>query len=188
MNAPQTGLADIQVVQPSTGRILAAGLAPMTTVAPGILEREYTGKFRQAAVVNEDGTVNSASAPAKKGSYVSVYATGQGFVPNAPADGELVDAASGKYKTPLPTRIFLNGCSLDDSCVQNTGDRPKSEWLQYSGLSQYPGLWQINFYVPSSVVPGAVAGSPANSVIVTISAGNSVVSGDGSFNMVIYVK
>lgn len=178
MNAPASGYADIQVIQPSTGRILAAGIAPMATVAPGILQREYTGKLRQAAVVNlEDGSVNSASNPAKRGTYVSLYGTGQGFIPNAPADGE---AVNGVYPSPMTTRVFLNGCSLDDSCMQNSGDRPRSEWLQYSGLSSFPGLWQINFYIPSSVQPGQVT--------VIVSAGSSVVSGDGTFNMVLYVK
>jgi uncharacterized protein (TIGR03437 family) len=186
MNAPQSGLADIQVVQPSTGRILAAGLAPMAPVSPGILQREYTGKFRLAAAYNvDDGSVNDATHPAKKGSYVVVYGTGEGFVPNAPADGTLV---SGAFATPLPTRVFLNGCSLDDSCVANTGDKPRNQWLPYSGLSQFPGLWQINIYIPTSIVPGAIPGSPANSVVVNVSAGNSVVSGDGSFNMVVYAK
>jgi uncharacterized protein (TIGR03437 family) len=186
MGAPQSGGADVQVIQPSTGRILAAGVLGMTTVAPGIMEREYTGKFRQAAVINvEDGTVNGPANPAKKGTYVSLYATGQGFIANAPPDGQPI---SGVFPTALNTRVFLNGLSLDDQIIQNTGDRPKGEWLQYSGLSQFPGLWQINFYIPSSVLAGAVVGSPAGSVVVNISAGNSVISGDGTFNMVIYVK
>jgi uncharacterized protein (TIGR03437 family) len=185
MGAPQSGFADVQVIQPSTGRVLAAGVLGMTTVAPGMLQREYTGKFRQAAVINlEDGSVNSASNPAKKGTYVSLYATGQGFIANAPPDGQPV---SGIFPTALPTRIFLNGCSLDDSCGANTGDRPRSQWLQYSGLSSFPGLWQVNFYIPSSVSPGSFPGSPANSVVLLLQAGSSV-SGDGSFNMVIYVK
>jgi uncharacterized protein (TIGR03437 family) len=182
MDAPQSGTADIQVVQPSTGRILAAGIAPMATVAPGILEREYTGKTRQAAALNveDNNTVNDAAHPARRGTYVSVYATGQGFVPGAPADGQPI---SGIIPTPQVTRVFLNGCSLDDSCVQNTGDLPRTRWLQYSGLSPYPGVWQINFYVPSSVIPGA-----GGAVSVIVSAGSSVTSGDPAFTMVIYVK
>jgi hypothetical protein len=48
-------------------------------------------------------------------------------------------------------------------------------------------LWQVNFYIPSSVSPGSFPGSPANSVVLLLQAGSSV-SGDGSFNMVIYVK
>lgn len=181
MGAPQTGNAEFQIVQPSTGRILAAGIAPMATVAPGILEREYSGKTRLAAAYNvDDSQPNDSSHPAKKGSFVALYATGQGFVPNAPADGAL---ATSPDATPLVTRVFLNGCSLDDSCVQNSGDKPRSQWMPYSGLSQFPGLWQINFYIPSSVVPAS-----NGAVTVLISAGNSNISGDGSFATVIYVK
>ena len=40
-----------------------------------------------AAVINQDGTVNSATNPEKRGNYISIYATGQGVVPNAPPDG-----------------------------------------------------------------------------------------------------
>ena len=50
----------------------------------------YTGKNRQAALINADGTVNSPTNRAARGTYVSLYATGQGFVPGAPPDGELV--------------------------------------------------------------------------------------------------
>jgi uncharacterized protein (TIGR03437 family) len=183
MAAPDSGFGDIQVIQPSTGRILAAGIATMAPVAPGILQREYTGKLRLAAAYNvADGSVNDATHPAAKGTYVSLYATGLGVIPHAPADGELV---TGAYPTQQQVHVFLNGCSLDtgsNSCTQNTGDKPKTDWLQYAGLSSYPGLAQINFYIPSSVLPAS------NGAVTVIIQAGSTVSGDGSFNMVVYVK
>jgi len=36
-------------------------------------------------VINGDGvTINSATSPAKRGDVISIYATGQGFLANAP--------------------------------------------------------------------------------------------------------
>jgi len=149
----------------------------MNTASPGILQMTYTGKNRQAALINADGTVNSATNPALRGTYVSLYATGQGFVPGAPPDGELV---TGDIRTPQPPRIALNGVFLEDY-IQNTEDKPKDQWLYSSGLQQYPGLWQINFYIPSSVPPAA-------EVSILILAGNSILSTDNTINMTIAVK
>jgi uncharacterized protein (TIGR03437 family) len=178
MGAPTSGFVDIQVVQPSTGRILAAGQAGMATNAPAILQLSFTGKNRQAAVVNlQDGTVNSPTNPAARGSFVSLYATGQGFVPGSPADGA---AITGAFATPQPPRININGTYLDDY-VKNTEDKPKDQWLQYSGLSSFPGLWQINFYIPSGVLPGT-------QIPILILAGNSATSSDGTIVMTIAVK
>ncbi len=44
--------------------------------APGIFTT--TGVNGQAAAINQDGSLNSASNPAARGSVVSLYATGQG--------------------------------------------------------------------------------------------------------------
>ncbi len=180
MNAPTSGNVDIQVVQPSTGRIFAAGQMPMNTAAPGILQMTYTGKNRQAALINADGTPNSPTNPALRGTYVSLYATGQGFVPGAPPDGVPVTGAVPTLQAP---RIALNNIFLDDY-VKNPEDKPKDQWLPFSGLQQFPGLWQINFYIPSGVNPT----SPGNSVSILILAGASILSTDGTINMTIAVK
>ena len=70
---------------------------------------------------------------------------------SSPARRRTGAAITGAIRTPQPPRITLNGTFLDDY-VKNTEDKPKDQWLQYSGLSQFPGLWQINFYIPSGVV------------------------------------
>ena len=48
----------------------------MVAAAPGIFTT--TGATGQAAALNQDGSLNSASNPAARGSVVSIYATGQG--------------------------------------------------------------------------------------------------------------
>jgi uncharacterized protein (TIGR03437 family) len=151
MNAPTSGLADIQVLQVSTGRVLAAWPMPMNTASPAILmTTAYAGRFRQAAVINQDGTVNGPQNPAPRGSYISIYATGQGWVAGAPADGAVV---SSDLRTPAPPQVNINGVYLVDYTAI-TDDKPKDQWLYSSGLSQFPGLWQINAYVPKGVPAG----------------------------------
>ena len=151
MSAPPTGTANVAVVQNSTGRIYAAGQVPMAAVSPAILMLEYTGSPRQAAVVNlADGTVNSTTNPAARGSSVIIYATGQGFVPGAPADGAW---NTGAVSAPAEVRVNINGIYLDQMAYDPSSDIPQSQWLEYSGLSSYPGLWQINVYIPHAVVP-----------------------------------
>jgi uncharacterized protein (TIGR03437 family) len=176
MNAPTTGTADVQVIQVSTGRVYASSLIPMNTVSPAIMMRTYDGKNRQAAVVNADGTVNGPDSPAKRGSYVQIYATGQGFVPGAPADGEVITA---DLRTTGTLRVALSGTFLEDF-VANPADRPKSEWLYASGLSQYPGLWYMNVWIPSGVQP--------NKEVSVILLYNGVPSTDGTIITTINVQ
>jgi uncharacterized protein (TIGR03437 family) len=177
MNAPTSGTADIQVVQPSTGRIYAAGQANMNVNSPAVLMSQYTGTNRQAAVVNlPDGTVNDATHPALRGSYVSIYATGQGFVPGAPADGVPPSSAIATSQTP---RVAINNLFTDQYTPDN-GDVPQAQWLSYSGLSSYPGLWQINVWIPKGVVAGTQI-----PVLVVL---GSTPSNDNTFRTVIAVK
>jgi uncharacterized protein (TIGR03437 family) len=149
MRAPQTGTAELQVVQASTGRVYAAGTVPMNSVNPAILMQTYEGTNRQAAVINvETGVPNGPSTPARRGSYIQIYATGQGFVEAlADKDGEVV---TGDVRTSGVLRVNIAGTYLEDF-IANPADPPKSEWLYASGMSQYPGLWYINVWVPSGV-------------------------------------
>jgi uncharacterized protein (TIGR03437 family) len=158
MSAPTSGNLDVQVVRNSTGQILADGLVAMNTVSPAIFTGGLVncslagGKCRQAAVVNAaDGTVNSPANPAAAGSYISIYATGQGFVQGAPADGDIPRA--GLVQTSVLPKVFINACYVDDAaCTGETG----AENVQFSGLSpQFPGVWQINVRIPKNTGPGA---------------------------------
>ena len=158
MSAPTSGTADVQVVRQSTGQILTDGLVPMNTVSPAIFTGGLVsctlsgGKCKQAAVVNAaDGTVNGPNNPAAAGSYISIYATGQGFVPGAPPDGDI--PRGGLVSTSIVPKVWINACYVGDSnCTHETG----VDTVQFSGLSpQFPGVWQINVRIPKSTGPGA---------------------------------
>jgi uncharacterized protein (TIGR03437 family) len=89
--------------------------------------------------VNQDGAINSPENRAARGSVISLYGTGQGFIPGAPPDGE---AASGPVPTPEKPRVIVNAAFVAD------------EDVQYSGLAPgFVGLWQINVRIPMTTPP-----------------------------------
>ncbi|HUB79012.1 MAG TPA: SBBP repeat-containing protein [Bryobacteraceae bacterium] len=136
---------------------------PVNTTIPGIFSIDASGAG-QAAVRNQDGSVNSASNPAAKGSVISVYATGAGLM-NVPAN----DGAITSLTPPFPATQLSIGVQI--------GGVPAA--IQYSGAA--PGLVagaiQVNAYVPQNAPSGAavpivllVGGypSPGNSVTIAI--------------------
>jgi len=173
-DVPTSGTASIQVVSASTGQILAAGAVPMNVASPGIIQLQYTGTFRQAAVLNQDNTVNGSSNPAPRGSVIQIFATGQGFTPGAPPDGS---GAQSPTSTPSVPTVVIGTCRVDDPSPPCNGD-PSN--LVYSGLNSYPGGWQIDVKIPQSVAPGA-------QVPVAISM-QGIPNTDLSFDMTIAVK
>ncbi|HLH43434.1 MAG TPA: hypothetical protein VKV74_10635 [Bryobacteraceae bacterium] len=161
--APSSGTADVIVLHPSTGQILAAANFGMQPAAPGIFTANAQGTG-PAAATNSDGTPNSSGHGAARGDYITLWLTGAGFIPNV-GDGVAPGAA---ISTPTPPQVFI-------------GLLPATN-IQYSGVSpQYPGLWQINVQVPQNVPPGTA------SVLVNMSAydlasncgGTSAVGGPG---------
>jgi len=156
MNAPTSGTAEFEVSQISTGQILGAFQVPMQEFAPGIfICSGNTSTLRAACVVNQDGSVNSASNPAPRGSVISIYATGQGVVPNAPPDGV---PATSAISTPNTPQVIL-GSNYVSAYTPQAGE-PLSNcpnFICYSGLNGYPGMWQINVEVPKGVPPSSTA-------------------------------
>jgi uncharacterized protein (TIGR03437 family) len=159
MEAPVTGSADVEIVQLSTGQVLAASSLIMEPVSPAIFCGAQggcltNGAFYQAAVLNQDFSVNSPTNPAARGSIIQIFCTGQGALNNPPADG----AAAGTTplsETPQTPRVAIGTSFVDDGPVL-PGDPTNGQWVTYSGLAPgYAGLWQINVFVPMRVLPGA---------------------------------
>jgi uncharacterized protein (TIGR03437 family) len=156
MTAPSAGNPEFQVRRVSTGEILAVASLPMGLANPAFFTASATG-VGPVAATNQDGTVNSATNPAGRGTIVSFYLTGQGSVPGAPPDGAL---PSGPVSTSVLPRItmvpgpagFINQlCSQPPSMQDQLGG-----CIQYSGLAGYfPGVWQINLLVPMQVLPSS---------------------------------
>jgi uncharacterized protein (TIGR03437 family) len=158
-NAPTTGTADVQVLKKSTGQLLAASPVPMNTVSPAIFVTTSAGAgAKLAAVINQDGTVNSATNPAKVGEYISIYATGQGVVPSPPADGDI--PRNGLVGSQGNPRVWIGSDYTDQIPLQGTEQRSipgvDINFISFSGLSpSYPGMWQINVRIPQATATGA---------------------------------
>ncbi|HEY3825220.1 MAG TPA: hypothetical protein VGL82_11725 [Bryobacteraceae bacterium] len=174
MGAPQSGTADLQVFQPSTGRVLGDTTVAMTSALPGFFTQAGNG-VGAAAAINEDGTVNSGTNPAAQGTVISIFGTGQGFIPGAPPDGNIPNAP---LKTPQSPQLIMG-----------TDFVPAAN-IQYSGLAPtLVGVWQLNVLIPDTVITTPT--NPTQVVaIITNAAGQEVPSGGGGIgrSVIIYVK
>jgi uncharacterized protein (TIGR03437 family) len=149
-NARTSGFADVQVVQASTGQILGASQIPMYSVAPGAFECSISvdGKAHYACAVNQDGTVNDATHPALRGQFVTLYMTGQGNIPGGPPDGV---PTTQPINAQYPVTVLLNGFDVNSPTYGESSD----QHILYSGIDQFPGMWQINVKIPTTVVTTA---------------------------------
>jgi uncharacterized protein (TIGR03437 family) len=111
---------------------------PVTNGAPGIYTLNASGSGG-GAVLNVDGTVNSADNPTQPGSYVFVYATGEGQT-NPPG----VDGALDGFPAPIPSQIVTATIGGVNTYVEYAGG--------VAGL--VAGVIQVNLQIPQGVTPG----------------------------------
>jgi uncharacterized protein (TIGR03437 family) len=138
--AVSPGLA-IPVTVQSGATILGPVKLPVVVAAPGIFTMTENGSG-QAAILNQDSTLNSPSNPAARGSIVSVYMTGVGALKPSIADGSL-----GPLVPPFPAPAATIGVTIGGVVAQVT----------FAG--QAPGLiagaTQVNVEVPQNAPVGA---------------------------------
>jgi trimeric autotransporter adhesin len=138
-----TGMATVQV---TAGGIQAGAWAvPITPSAPSIFTVSSAG-VGQGAVVNADGSVNSATNPAARGSAIQIYATGGGQTSPASTTGTV---AQGAANLTLPITVTIGGLSAQ---VLYAGSAP----------GEVEGVIQINAIVP------LVTPDPMAPLVVTI--------------------
>ncbi len=138
---PVGALEEIQVARISTGQVLASWLFQIDAESPGLFTVDGSGSG-QIAAFNQDGSVNNGANPAKAGSVVTLYGTGQGAIHGMPPDGQ---GAQGIVETSETPQVFIN------SGFVSGGD------VLFSGLAPgFAGLWQINVKVPSDAPPADV--------------------------------
>jgi len=129
---------EIDVIRASTGQVLSAGEYRIDPFSPGIFTLNASGTGALIAQ-NPDGSLNGSSHPAKAGSTITFYGTGEGVISGAPPDGT---PPTGALSTSVTPTVVING-------VYAT--------VQYSGVAPgFIGLWQLNVVVPASVPPGTV--------------------------------
>jgi uncharacterized protein (TIGR03437 family) len=168
-SAPQSGLASLIVKEIDTGRIIGDTTVVMTPSLPGIFTQAGNGSGA-AAAINQDGTINSQTSPAVQGSIITLFGTGQGFLPTAPADGSVANAQVLTPSTPI--------------LIMGTAPVPPAN-IKYSGLAPtLVGVWQINVQIPDTVI--TLPNNPTQVVLIQ----NNVASGGGGLGRTvgIYVK
>jgi uncharacterized protein (TIGR03437 family) len=135
--------------QPSTSvQVEYQGIAspPVTmqvsAALPGIFTINQSGQG-QAAILNEDGTVNSPLNAAAAGSTCVLYATGLGQTTPALSDGQLSNFSGSQYpQVSQPVTLTIAGT---EASVQYAGAAP----------AFVAGLFQVNFQVPPNLPSGS---------------------------------
>ncbi|MBC8164312.1 MAG: SBBP repeat-containing protein [Bryobacteraceae bacterium] len=141
------GRSSAQIVIESAGRQSAGVTVAVQAAAPALFTADSSGRG-QAAAVNENGSGNSASNPAARGSVLVMYGTGQGLPSTQLTDGVIVNNA---IRPILPVTVLIGGIP---AVVEYAGSAP--------GL--VAGVLQLNVRVPDLVAPG-------NSVPIVVFAG-----------------
>jgi uncharacterized protein (TIGR03437 family) len=105
---------------------------PLSDYSPSFFHTTADALDVRYAVIN-------ATNPAKRGEIVQLFVNGLGPVSNQPASGE--PAGVPLSETPAKAQITVGGVTAD---------------VGFSGLAPgFPGLYQVNFTMPSNVTPGS---------------------------------
>jgi uncharacterized protein (TIGR03437 family) len=110
---------------------------PVAAAVPGIFTLDGSG-HGQAAVLNQDGTLNSISNPAARGSIITFFACGAGLMTPAVADGTVSPLTLPLPAPVLPVTVAIRGVT---STVQYAGAAP----------GYVSGLLQVDAQVPTSI-------------------------------------
>jgi uncharacterized protein (TIGR03437 family) len=137
-----------QVVVLSQGQSSSPVTMPVLPATPALFSLDGTGGG-PGAILNQDGSLNSAANPAARGSVVVLYGTGAGQTNPAGEDG-MVSVGSPLPTPILPVSIFIDGQPAE---VLYAGAAP--EMVQ--------GVIQINARVPATASTG-----PSTTVIFTV--------------------
>jgi uncharacterized protein (TIGR03437 family) len=128
------------------GQTVAQGAVPMAAVAPAIFSANGSGTG-QAFAFNVDGTVNSASNPAARGSTISFFGTGGGVFNPPLIDGQILPSnLTPTSKLSATSSVAIGGKDAALQCA-SCYVGPAAGFMA--------GLLQINFLIPLSVTPGS---------------------------------
>jgi uncharacterized protein (TIGR03437 family) len=125
------------IVVTNTGAKSNTVNVPLALTSPGIFTQDGTGVSDGAIVhgSNQSLLVNAA-APATKGEIVVMYLTGLGALTTPVADGH---GATSLNNATTAIQIYVAGVPVPSTSVA------------YMGLSTLPGLYQINFTIPTDL-------------------------------------
>jgi uncharacterized protein (TIGR03437 family) len=136
-----SSLTSVQVMVDVDGVTSVPVTVPVAPSAFGLSTADASGSG-QGAIFNQDGTYNSHSNPAARGSIVTLFGTGEGVTTPALPDGAL------EISTPYSTTQAPVTVMFGDQTAQ----------IQYAGAAPFlpTGVFQIDATIPASVTPGDV--------------------------------
>ena len=129
------------VVVQANGLTSNVANVPVAATAPGVFSQTQDGSGF-GAIRHADFSAVTPSNPAHSGEVVQIYLTGLGVVTPPLEDGYAGSATQSNATTFVPT-VFVGG-------------QPAT--VQFSGLSAYPGVYQINAQLPA--IPIGIASLP----------------------------
>ncbi len=132
------GKTSTQVVVVYKGQRSAAFPVQVVDSVPGLFSVNFSGSG-PGAIYNQDGTVNSAANPAKRGDVVVLYGTGEGQTVPPGSDGLIATAV---YPKPALT------------ATATVGSQPAD--IVYAGAVPFvvAGEFQINLRLPTNIGSG----------------------------------
>ncbi len=132
------GKASTQLQVEYLGALSDPVTVPVAVAVPGLFTKDFSGTG-QGSILNQDESPNTAANPAARGSFVSLYATGEGET----NPGGIAGMVGGEKlpKPRLPVTATIGGVSAE---VTYAGGA--------SGL--VAGAMQIYVRVPASIPPG----------------------------------
>jgi uncharacterized protein (TIGR03437 family) len=133
------GRAITQVQVEFEGRRSNTIALPVVNAAPGLFTADSTGSGL-GAILNENGSPNSAANPAAPGSVVVLYLTGEGVTIPSGVDGRLAAAPLPVPRLPVEATI---------------GGRPAVVLYVGGAPNMVAGITQLNLRIPVDVPSGS---------------------------------
>lgn len=130
------GLDRVRLEVRRGGAVAAQTAVPVAQSAPAL----FTLGQGQAAAINEDGTVNSADRPARRGSVVTLFATGEGLTDPPSVEGRPAAAPWPRPKLPVSLTIGVHAAEI----------------LFVGSAPGMVGVLQINARVPGGFTPAGL--------------------------------
>ena len=134
------GRSTTQVMVANDGQFSATPALTVAPSAPALFTSDASGSG-PGAILNQDGTLNTAANPATRGSIVVLFLTGAGPMDPASPDGFVATNALASIASPVSVTI---------------GGQPARVLYAGSAPGLIAGIAQINAVIPDGVAPGTV--------------------------------
>jgi len=118
----------------------------VVATAPSIYTLNQSGSG-PGAILNQNGTVNSAANPEVAGNIIQIFGTGEGTTTPAGVDGTILPSRLPLPAPTLPVTVTIGGIDVPAADVTYAGEAPGS----------ISGVIQVNARIPLGVGPGPVS-------------------------------